>query len=374
MDHPVDFAQLPEAARKALGGPAPLKMMVARGMAPLPPVALVSALYGLAHARDDEKLREAADKTLTSLPDAVLLGALGAADVHPAVLDDLAARLKGNRAVVERVVQHPLAAGETVAALARTCDEALTELIATNEQRMIANPAIIEALYLNERTRMSTADRVVELAARHGLKVNIPGFDNIVAALKEQGGPGAAAARAVPVDAKTADAEFRQAMDDAKALDGEAVKEDDDGSLKLDENGKKADKAISKMTITEKIRTAMLGNAAQRSLLIRSPNRLVFAAVLDSPKLQDDEILKFSASRQVSGDVLRRIAMDRGFTRLYDVKLNLVNNPKTPLTDSMKFLTHLREPDVRKLLGNKNIASGLRNAAMGMLNNKKKGG
>ncbi len=373
MDHPIDLSQLPEAARKALNGPAPLKMMVARGMAPLPPAALVSALYGFAWSREDEKLREAAEKTLTGLPEAVLGGALGAADLHPAVLDDLATRHGSNRSVVERIVRHAQTAGETVAALARHCDESLTELIATNEQRLLAHPVIIEALYLNEHTRMSTADRIVELAARHGLRVNIPGFDNIVAALREQGGAGTAAARAEPVvSAEQIDKEFRDALEEAKDLVADAVKEEDDGSLKLDEKGKKVDKAISKMTITEKIRTAMLGNAAQRSLLIRSPNRLVFSAVLDSPKLQDDEVLKFAASRQVSGDVLRRIAGDRGFTRLYDVKLNLVNNPKTPLTESMKFLSHLRETDVRKLLGNKNIASGLRNAANGMLAAKKK--
>jgi hypothetical protein len=373
MDHPVDASQLPEAARKALAGPPPLKMMVARGMAPLPPAALVSALYGLAWSRDDDKLREAAEKTLSGLPDAVLNGALGAPDLPPAVLDDLTARFKDNRAVLERIVRHPQTAGDTIATLARRCDEALSELIATNEQRLLAHPPIIEALYLNEHTRMSTADRIVELAARHKLAVNIPGFDIIVAALQEQGGTGVAAARAEPVaSAAQVDAEFRQALEEAKDLVADAIKEEEDGSLKLDDGGKKADKAISKMSITEKIRTAMLGNAAQRSLLIRSPNRLVFAAVLNSPKLQDDEVLKYAASRQVSGDVLRRIAGDRGFTRLYDVKLNLVNNPKTPLTESMRFLTHLREVDVRKLLGNKNIASGLRNAANGLLAAKKK--
>ncbi len=373
MDHPVDVSLLPEAARKALGGAPPLKMMVARGMAPLPPSALVSALYALAYSPDDEKLREAAQKTLGALPDAVLNGALGAADLPGAVLDDLAQRHRGNRAVIERVLRHPNVAGETLAVIARTADEALAELLATNEAKLLQAPEIIEALYMNANTRMSTADRIVELAARNGLTVNIRGFENIVAALREQGGAGVKAAREEPVVSEgQVDEAFRTALEEAKDVDLEAVQEDEEGAVQLNEGAKKVDKAISKMTITEKIRTAMLGNAAQRALLIRSPNRLVFAAVLDSPKLQDDEVLKFSASRQVSADVLRRISGDRGFTRLYDVKLNLVNNPKTPLTESMKFLNHLREPDVRKLLGNKNIASGLRNAAQGQLNKKKK--
>jgi hypothetical protein len=368
MQHPVDFALFPEAARKALAGPPPMKMMVARGMAPLPPPALVCALYGFAYSTDDANIKAAAEKTLAALPDAVLNGALAAADLPPAVLDDLAVRLSGNRPALERIMRHTSTPGETVVAIARRCDEAMAEIIAINEARLLQFPAIIEALYLNEKTRMSTADRIVEFAARNGLQINLPNFEDIVAALTEQK-PNAPPPPAV---AAQADEHFRTALEEAKAISDHEIAEDEAGELKLGEKAEKADKAISKMTITEKIRTAMLGNAAQRSLLIRSPNRLVFAAVLNSPKLQDDEVVKFSASRQIGADVLRRIAGTRTFTRLYDVKLNLVTNPKTPLVESMKFLSHLREVDLKKLLGNKNISSGLRNAANGLTSKKNK--
>ena len=46
------------------------------------------------------------------------------------------------------------------------------EFVATNEQRLLENPRIIELLYMNKNTRMSTADRIVELAARNGLAVD----------------------------------------------------------------------------------------------------------------------------------------------------------------------------------------------------------
>lgn len=368
MDHPVDLQQLPEAARKALGGAAPLRLMLARGMAPLPPAALVSALYALCYERADEKLREAAQKTFGALPDAVLQGALGA-DLHAAVLDELATRLPMTSAMLERVVRHANVAVETVVRLARKGSEALSEVIAINEQRLIANPEVIEALYMNERTRMSTADRVVELAARHGLTVNIPGFDGIVAALKGQKPPPPPES----VEAKTADANFTTALAETEKLTVDAVLEEDEaGESKQSATTEKAEKSIAEMSITEKIRTAMLGTAAARGILVRSYNKLVSKAVLDSPKLTDDEIIKYSASRQVSEDTLRRIANSKTFTRLYDVKFNLVNNPKCPLTESMKYLSHLRESDVRKLMGNKNVPAGLRNAANGMLAQKKK--
>jgi hypothetical protein len=364
MQHPVDPSQLPEGARKVLAGPAPLKMMAARGMAPLPPVAMVCALYGLAWS-DDPGLRDAAAKTLLGLPEAVVGSALAAVDFPAAVLDDFVTRAAGNRAYVERVVRHPNTAGETVARLARSCDEALSEIISQNEQRMLASPEIIEALYLNAATRMSTSDRIVEFAARNGLKVNIPGFEQIVAALQNQVIP-------PPSEApQERDAAFVVALEEARELSLDDIEEDEDGGIRVKEGARKAEKKLEDMNVTEKIRTAMLGNSLQRSLLIRSTNRLVAAAVLDSPKIGDDEVIKIAASRNVSDDILRRISNRGAWLRLYEVKLNLVSNPKTPVGEAMKLIVHLRESDMKRVATSKNVAAAVRSAAGNHLKKRK---
>ena len=54
--------------------------------------------------------------------------------------------------------------------------EGVCELIATNEERLLAHPAIIEKLYLNKNSRMSTADRILELAVRNDIELGIPGL------------------------------------------------------------------------------------------------------------------------------------------------------------------------------------------------------
>ena len=364
MQHPVDVAQLPEGARKVLTGPAPLKMMAARGMAPLPPVAMMAALYGLAWSAD-AGLRDAAAKTIAGLPEAVVGSALASPDFPAAVLDDFVTRAAGNRAYVERVVRHPNTAGETIARLARDGDEALTEIISQNEQRMLAWPEVIEALYLNPATRMSTSDRIVEFAARNGLKVNVPGFEQIVAALKNQ-------VILPPSDAPAErDVAFVVALEEAREFNLDDLEEDDDGAVLVKEGARKAEKKIEDMNVTEKIRTAMLGNALQRSLLIRSTNRLVAAAVLDSPKIGDDEVVKIAASRGVSEDILRRIAGRGAWMRLYEVKLNLVSNPKTPIGDAMKLIIHLRESDMKRVAASKNVSAAVRTAANNHLKKRK---
>ena len=364
MQHPVDLSQLPEGARKVLAGPAPLKMMAARGMAPLPPLAMMCALYGLAWV-DDRGLREAAQATLLGLPEAVVHSALASPDFPAAVLDDFVTRAAGNRSYVERVVRHPNTAGETIARLALEADEALTEIISQNEQRMLAHPAIIESLYLNPATRMSTSDRIVEFAARNGIKVQIPGFEHIVAALKDQ---------VIPPPSEeplASDLAFVNALEEAREFGLDDVEEDEDGSLRVKDGARKVEKRIEDMSVTEKIRTAMLGNAMQRTLLVRSTNRLVAAAVLDSPKIGDDEVIKIAASRNVSDDILRRIASRGAWMRLYEVKLNLVSNPKTPAGDSMKLIVHLRESDMKRVASSKNVSAAVCTAANNHLKKRK---
>ena len=53
-----------------------------------------------------------------------------------------------------------------LALLAEHGSEELCERIAENQQRMLNHPEIIEKLYLNDNTRMSTADRVLELSSK----------------------------------------------------------------------------------------------------------------------------------------------------------------------------------------------------------------
>lgn len=336
---------------------------MARGMAPLPPVALVSALYALAYD-PDEKLSSAARGTLEKLPRPVLDGALGSADLPGAVLDDLATRFAAQREVVERIVQHPATPPETIVRLATTADETLCELIATNEQRLLAYPAIIEALYMNRALRMSTADRLVELAARHGVELSIPGFKEAAASLQNQLIP-------EPGEATPADEMFRQAMEEAEALEqGEhdVVERDDEGEERIKEKFQKVQKRLSDMTVSEKIRAALIGTASQRQILVRSPNRVIAMAAVSSPKMQEGEAVSIAASRQVHEDVLRYIANKRDWIRLYQVKNNLCFNPKTPTSISLRLLPHLRESDLKSLSRSKNIPSALKTAVIQLLN------
>src|SRR5207302_11077760 len=96
-------------------------------------------------------------------------------------------------------------ADETVAALARHVGPREVDMIAANEQRLLRHPEIIGAMYLNKKARMSTVDRVVELAVRNHIRVpGLAAWDEIARSL--DGGTAAASSEADALFAYIADA------------------------------------------------------------------------------------------------------------------------------------------------------------------------
>src|SRR5690606_24243243 len=88
--------------------------------------------------------------------------------------------------VVEKLLRQPNIDGAVLEHLAEAADERAGELIATNEALMLKNASVIEKLYMNERVRMSTADRLLELAVRNGLELSIPAFKEAAQAIQNE--------------------------------------------------------------------------------------------------------------------------------------------------------------------------------------------
>jgi hypothetical protein len=118
------------------------------------------------------------------------------------------------------------------------------------------------------------------------------------------------------------------------------------------------------------VRLATLGNEYCRNNLIRDPNRIVALAVIRSPKITDGEIVRAASNRTVSEDVIRYIANQREFTKVYAVKLGLVMNPKCPLAFSLKLLPLLHGDDLKDLSRSKNVPSALSTAARRLVMNR----
>jgi hypothetical protein len=386
---PLAAAELGPIAGKFVGDDAPdkLRKLVAAGLAPLPPRDMLVALYQLWACNDPNA--ELAGKTVEGLPAAVLDGALADAKLPPGVLDLLGRKLARNEAVLSKVVRHPQVDDQTLIGVARVCPERVCDILADNETRWLARPAIVTSLYNNRNCRMSVVHRMIELAERQGVELELPAMEEIRQALAESGPVDTSrdamfrqvtrTEQAVEVEAKALDLFGAASIDDelelpdfddqntelfdgelpepGEGLDGEAVP--DDQPIPKERRLQ----AIMQMRPMEKIRTATLGDKFDRSILIRDSNKTVCMATIKSPKVRDDEAAAYSSNRSLSLDVITYISNRRDWVKLYSVKLNLIMNPKTPMARSLSLLGHLNQSDVNKVARSKNIPSALATAA-----------
>ena len=376
MQHPISEESVSPQIAKVCGKNTPpkLKQMAAAGLAPLPSTDLVTALYMLSYDKDTA-IADKATSSLLGLPENDLVGAIEQIN-NAGVLDGLTRRLHGQVSPLEKILLNRAASPETVAWMAKNIQhDPVLEIIAANEQRLLEFPYIIEALYNNKFVRMSTADRAVELAIRNNVELKgISCFEELKAALK--GDPQTPKAD----DPRSDDETFKKSLElqiwkelDEKAI-GEAYDEID-GNKPKGETAKKIEtleQSIARMSISSKIRTATLGSSSQRAILIRDSNKLVSMAVVQSPGLSEAEVVLYSKYRSLPEEAVRYMARNREWTKHYSVKLNLVRNPRCPLEISMRFLTYLRNNDVRSLEKDKNIPQAIAVAAKKLRNKRMK--
>jgi hypothetical protein len=120
---------------------------------------------------------------------------------------------------------------------------------------------------------------------------------------------------------------------------------------------------LAKMTVAQRVQFAMKGGSEARRTLIRDNNKVVQRAVLQSPRLTDQEVEAFAAMSSLTDEILRLIANNRNFRKNYTVVRNLINNPKTPLDITLHMLPILNAIDLKRLTTNKNIPETLRTTA-----------
>jgi hypothetical protein len=373
MNPAVDLSKLPGPAQKILDGsaPMPIRLMAAKGIAPgLRPVDALTVVALLAESEGDVGTN--AKATLAALPAPVLNGALGG-EIPAGVLDAVAPLYAKNAGVMERILAQPALLSETVAKIAEVANEAVSELVAVNEERLLKFPEIIEKLYMNSATRMSTADRMIELAVRNGLELKgIPAFKEAAAAIANE-------LIAEPTEEPTPDDLLFKEVDQTAgqikldpSTEDVVVRDEETGDEVVSEKVLPLHAMLASLSISQKIRRAMLGTAGERMLLVRDRNKLVSSAAIRSPKIGDNEIALISQSRSVSDDVLRIIATNKVWIQDHQIKLNLVYNPRTPFVFSAKLVAFLREAELKQVAKSKNVSAAIAQAARQHLARRKK--
>jgi hypothetical protein len=351
-DCPLTLEVLPKPLQKHAdpAAPTPLRMMGAKGLVPaVAPVDLCTLLFVLSFD-GDAAVHETAVKTADALPDKIWGVALRSEGLKPAVLDWLADRFAAKEAAVELVLLNQATADETIARLAAGLPQRLAEIVRQNELRLLRNDGIVRALCQNPNALASTIDGACDFCVRNGLTLlDVP---QLVEAHKRIHGVD-------PTPQAQAEQETAAALmaDYAQELAHEGAAEAAPHAETAEEAQKKLNitQRVMRMSVSEKIKLATLGNKEARTLLLRDSNKLVCMAAATSPRITDGEIIGLANSRTANADVLRYIYSNREFSRTYAIKIALVKNPKVPLPTALKLLQTLQEKDIKDLARDRNV-------------------
>ena len=379
--------------------PRPAQVAASRGILPLPQTDLLEILVALT-AKGDAELAENARQTLSSQETNQLGILLKSNEIAPPILDYYAGQENLPTEIYETVLTNPNTPKTAIIKFARQTNKGeLLELISFNQQLLIQTPAIIDAIIANPYRTAEAERRAAETKREFFEKTR--GAQQIANELRAQGKEAAAEfieqaefsanlsdtpsnidlsfedaillAEHIEVpDSETDDSwlsleyieEFYEETEEQRAsivnkILGELSSEDDEIS------GERISmiNRIMLMGMKDRVKLAMKGDREARNILIRDPNRIVAQAVVQNARITEQEIEKIAAMRAVPEDVLRQIAINRGWARNYSIAHNLARNPRTPIANVMSILSRLQLRDLNALSKNRNVSDNVRRQA-----------
>ena len=381
------------AVQAIIEGTAPhqARFAAASGLLPLPQSDLLEVLVAL-RAAEDSEIAEAAMETLTSQTAEDLLTAAKSAETPAAVLQYLATFSANSREIHEALILNNRTSDEAVAGLASTTsDSSLLDLIAANQQRLVRFPKIIDAI-LGNSDRSGEAERRARETRREFFEKE-RGAQQIAQELRSRGNSAAAeffesadlSAGLSVADAwliaehiEVSDAELdsswlpteryeelktetpeEQAANFKRAVEFERIEMGDVPPERVS-----LIRRVMFMNAKDRMKLAMKGDREARSILIRDSNRVVATAVIQNPRVTDQEVENIAAMRTVADEVLRLISLNRNWARSYPIIHNLVRNPRTPIPTVISTLPRIRTKDLKNLVQNRNVSEATRRQAL----------
>jgi hypothetical protein len=362
-------------------------------MLPLPQNDLLEVLVALTSS-DDAQIAAAATETLKAESSEDLLIAAAGQDTAPSVLAYLATHPDAKSEIYEAAILNTNTPDQALAKLAAaTPHNSLLELITINQQRLVRSPEIIDAILANPACTGEAERRARETRKEFFEKER--GARQIADELRARGQTAAAeffeAAELTTAEGElslddvwliaqhieVSDADLDDAWLPAERYD-ELISEtaadaaanvqriiENERLEKGEVNAERVSliRRIMFMNTKDRMKLAMKGDREARSILIRDSNRVVCAAVVNNPRVTEQEIENIAAMRTVSDEVLRLIALNRSWARSYPIIHNLARNPRTPVPTVMNILNRIRTKDLSNLSQNRNVSETVRRQA-----------
>ena len=327
-------------------------LTAAVGLLPLKPMDQVELLYLLTRDRDEE-IRAKSEASLLEIKADNLRGVLKDTSANPKVLDFYGSRLD-NVELLELILQNSATQDQTIQTAVPRLPAELLEIVVINQTRVLRHFPLLVALEVSKNLTGDQRRRLSEL--RHDFKIGEEDDQPVSMPEPEES--------EVLVDFDSGPPEEEapppQTVEDAMAIYGDG----DELSEEEQQTQLTTFQRLIRMTAAEKMMEGLKGDREARMLLIHDRNRVVYSAVLNSPRITESEIESFAAMKNVSTEVLRVIGRKKEWTKRYKVTRELVKNPLTPVEIALRLLHKLPSRDLKRLATDRNIPEAIRRQAI----------
>jgi hypothetical protein len=340
--------------------PREIRLFAARGLLPLDPHDSLRAILVVLRDSNSETASIARETLRATPPDRLAAFVTSGAPRGDEL--DLLARESDDSFVLEEIVRCRTVDDGTLLFLARTAAGRPQEAMIANQARLLARPALIEALLENPALTGEGRRLLSELQEEF---------------FEKEARRRAAEARRTEEDAEAAHApepESAEALgeEDDLELDDEEGEATETEDATREEEGESLFigaiyRRIGLMTVGEKIQLAYVGSKEERRVLIGDTNKLIGIAVLKSRAISINEVESFAAMRNLDEELYRRISNSREWMRKPAVVLTLVRNPRVPIDISLPLLKRLATRELRGVIRDRNLAPVLRTSARKLL-------
>lgn len=349
--------------------PPEVKSAAARGVLPVSREELIEILVFLCDD-PDPSLAQLSRQSLDAFPEEVLKPLLESSFTSEAVFNFFSLPPLRSKSLVEAIILNTAAPDEVIARLAAHVDADLIEAVLINLMRLLRSPSILDSLEGNPNHTPDIRRRLREIRFEFFEKRNtfvpISSFGS-----SELSTAGAAAASMESMDAvEPHPLTTEEPVESIVETTSKLIKDDgeDLGAERVSVLQK-----IARSTVAERVQLAIKGSRDERTILIRDSNKVVARAVIQSPKLSENEVEWFAQMRNVNEDVLRLIGLSRKWGKNYTITHNLIRNARTPVAISLPMINRLLTRDLRALGMNKNIPEVIRRSAQRMMQTRLEG-
>lgn len=363
----------------------------AQGLLPLPSEEIIDILVYL--ITTESKYKEVAEKTLSGYKVNDLIEIVKKDNLIPETYLYFADVSRYDKRIIQALLYNRAVPNKVFEKVAEVGKEDLLEIIVSNQIRLLNYPPIIDKLLKNPNLSNDQRRRINEFREEFFEKVSVgnPLFRGmkreeekeveeekvVIEEIEEKKGEAKIEEENLPSVEEIISAVKKDEREEVlveeeqeEAVEEELLKElPAEAETLLAPEERRSKKMISaynkimKLTLPEKIQLALLGTREERAILIRDSNKSVAMAVLKSPKLTEVDVEVISTFRQVDPEILQGIANNRKWIKNYNIILNLVKNPKTPVGTALHLLNRITLTDLKILKNNKNVPEIIRRMA-----------